>query len=111
VTARAPFCYVWPPSCPEGVSLQASTFYPGYFTGFCQQKERPEPGATRTQGGCKCLQTYRYYDQKVDDGSCIVGRKQLAGKRFCYVDPATCPPGRPAKPSALYEGWFFDLCN
>lgn len=110
VTARAPFCYVWPPSCPEGVELQKSSFYPGYFTGFCQQKERPEAGQTRTQGGCRCLQTYRYYGLKVEDGACVEGQRQLAGKRFCYVDPATCPPGR-ARPSALYEGWFFDLCN
>lgn len=110
VTARAPFCYVWPPSCPEGVELQKSTFYPGYFTGFCQQKEKPEPGNTRTQGGCRCLQSYRYYNEKVTNGGCIAGQKQLAGKKFCYVDPATCPPGR-ARPSALYEGWFFDLCN
>lgn len=110
VTARAPFCYVWPPSCPEGVDLQKSSFYPGYFTGFCQVKEKPEPSATRTKGGCQCLQEYRYYGAKVTGGKCTVGQKQLAGKKFCYVDPATCPPGR-ATPSALYEGWFFDLCE
>lgn len=111
VTARAPFCYVWPPSCPEGVTLQKSSFYPGYFTGFCQSKDRPEPGATRTVGGCQCLQEYRYYNEKVTNGGCIMGQKALAGKKFCYVDPSTCPDGKPATKSALYEGWFFDLCS
>lgn len=110
VTARAPFCYVWPPSCPEGVDLQKSTFYPGYFTGFCQVKDRPEASSTRTKLGCQCLQEYRYYEDQIKGGKCTMGRKQLAGKKFCYVDPSTCAPGK-AKPSALYEGWFFDLCD
>ena len=110
VTSRAPFCYVWPPSCPEGVELQKSSFYPGYFTGFCQVKERPAASNTRTRLGCRCLQEYRYYGDVVKGGKCTTGRKQLAGEKFCYVDPSTCAPGK-AKPSALYEGWFFDLCD
>jgi hypothetical protein len=111
VTGRAPFCYVWPPSCPEGVTLQKSSFYPGYFTGFCQSKEKPEAGEKRSRGGCQCLQEYRYYNEKVTDGRCINGQKALAGKKFCYVDPSTCPPATKATRSSLYEGWFFDLCD
>jgi len=101
---------VWPPSCPEAANLQRSSFYPGYFTGFCQAKERPEPAETRTRLGCRCLREYRYFEDKIKDGKCTTGRTQLAGKKFCYVDPSSCEPGR-AKPSALYEGWFFDQCD
>jgi len=118
-----PFCYVKKNSCPPGGEPITSDFYSKGGSAYAQydycqpySQAVKSPPALRGRNGCLCLEQYRWYEQVINGGTCVVGQRQFPGRLRCFVDPNTCDRklmavNRGPYPSALYRDMYLDLCD